>query len=211
MSAKSVAALFLALVAIGASSCATSASSLTPDAVAKNEGAFFGHVAIFNENENVTSSCHAEFTDAKESRKTYLKLDESGWVFTSVKPGPTYFSGVLCTLGGLFKYNAYYETRDIVFDVPARGKLAYFGHVQIKLNYNSNDMAVAGVLAGGLGHALASNSASKKGQSAVENRFDVGVREYQNRFQKKATALTPFVAFTAKASAGQRVPASVKK
>src|SRR4029078_1893370 len=112
--AQPVLGLTLALLAVG---CASSATSLKPAHIPAHEGALFGRVTIDDEGEDVTSKCYVDFSDRNENTKAHLSLDKTGWVFASVQTGSTELSGIVCTLGGLFKYNAGFHPKNLAFDV----------------------------------------------------------------------------------------------
>lgn len=60
--------------------CATS-SNLNPEKISADDGALMGRVTVLVDGQDKTGNCYANFTDRDESRKVYINLDESGWVF----------------------------------------------------------------------------------------------------------------------------------
>ena len=112
------------ICALGESACAESALNLRPAMVERTRGAAFGRVTGFKDQEDVTGSCRVIFTGADKVRKKFLALDKTGWIFTGMDPGTTYLSGVSCGFRRL-------DMKELRFDVPGAGKIAYFGHLRV--------------------------------------------------------------------------------
>src|SRR4051812_1324051 len=89
-----------AICALGSSGCISPATNLVPGAVPEGQGAMFGKIEVLNEGDTVTGSCYLLLSDEQSRGKVGLSLDDTGWVFTAVRTGPTYI-GTLCTVGGL--------------------------------------------------------------------------------------------------------------
>jgi len=183
--------ILTAVLAALLSACASSATKLRPDRVRAGEGAFFGHVRVLNRDADLTSRCYVVLTDSREDRKASISLDGSGWVYSVVSPGDTYLSRVLCRTTGMFQRVVEFKTRDLRFQVPAGGKLAYFGHVTVQMDYDGARFATGALLAGALGGPVGAGvvgaiaggtrvDAAK--QVTVENRFEDGLAEYRARY-----------------------------
>jgi hypothetical protein len=142
----------LALAALGTSGCALPAVNLSPREVSADEAAIFGRIEVVNDGERVTERCKVVFTDEDKRDKTpRMKLDESGWVFATVRPGPTYLSSVLCGIPNTQYYSGDYLTRRLAFQAPGHGRAAYFGHVRIDVHAIAVDrgaMFLAGMARG---------------------------------------------------------------
>ena len=171
--------------------CATSSSNLKPSELAPDKGAFFGHVQIFNQAEDITSSCYVEFTDKDDHRKQYTSLDKTGWVFTTGVPGETYLSMGICTIGGFFKKNIHFNTRDLKFNISDQNTIAYFGHVVIRMNDDGSVPVAAYMLGGAVGGAIAGANAAKTTAHAfdVSNKFEEATNEYRQRYGESAERL----------------------
>jgi len=189
------------ICALGSSACASSASNLRLGDIPRDQGALFGNVEVVNEGENVTGSCYVTFTDGGDVVKGNLSLDETGWVFTAVAPGPTYLNQVRCLLGGFIKYNATYDARDLSLEVPGGDKIAYFGHVRVDLNSKGSGIVAATMLGGALGNLAASAGEGENAGAVVANRFDQAKREYESRYGKLAATLEPAVSIAGQRSA----------
>lgn len=178
--------LFLSCL-LALAGCAQSASNLKPDnlaSLAQNEGGYFGRISVTNKGETVTGGCYARFTDREDSKKAYVSLDDSGWVFSTAEAGPTYLSFVICTLGGVVKYNASFESRDLAFEIKGGPTLSYFGHVQIELNFDDSGVVAATILGGAVGNAIATSAAGKEGRAQVQNELPLAIKTYESRFGK---------------------------
>lgn len=146
------AALAAAMGLVGLSCAGTlPAANLRPDALGKGQGAFFGHIKVYNRHRNVTGTCHVAFTDERGETKTVLTLDESGWVFASASEGPTHLSDVTCAVGEFFKHVAGYSTRDFRFTVRGGSDLVYFGDVVVEMHVGGKGATAAGLFGGEAG------------------------------------------------------------
>ena len=188
-----IAAFSALLTSLGPLGCVSSATNLKPTKIPSSDGALFGRIEVQNDGEPVTGSCYLGLTDSKEHQKANLSLDKSGWVFTSVKRGPTYLSDVLCTLGGLIKYNATFHSRKLLFSVDGRGTIAYFGHAKIDMNSAGSDVAGATILLGAVGNAIASANEGAGATVEVQDELQEATLEYLRRYGQPAS-LTPTLA-----------------
>jgi len=170
--------------------CASSAANLQPSKVPAGHGALFGHIAVENQGKDVTSHCYVGLTNSANEQHTYLSLDQSGWLFSSVPRGQTYVSNFLCTLGGLIKYNAAFHTRRLSLNVPGNGAIAYFGHVRIDLNSGGSGAVAGTLLGGGIGAALTTSREGDQATLELRDGFDEAKREYVHRYGQQAV-LTP--------------------
>ena len=197
----------LLVVSLFFSACATSSSNLKPGELSNDKGAFFGHIQVFNQNEDVTSSCYVEFTDSEGHRKQYTSLDKTGWIFTSVVPGDTYLSMAICTVGGLMKRNIQFNTRELKFAVSDQLKMSYFGHVAVHMDYDGSVPVVA-FLGGAIAGAIAATPVNAAKAVTVENRFQEASKEYYERYgatAKRLELVSRVVSWTSQ----DRMPASV--
>lgn len=100
---------------------------LVPRQVDVGQGAFFGHIEVVNgAGKDITSECSVYWTDGDNHKKA-MKLDYSGWVFSTMPIGPTFLWEARCELSNLG-----YSARDVAFQVPGHGTIVYFGHVRIQ-------------------------------------------------------------------------------
>lgn len=203
------------LLTLSAAGCAPPAANLSPRDVAPDAAPIFGHVQILNHGTPVTSRCQIVFTDQDEQPKSErLALDRDGWVFTTVRPGPTYLSSVLCDIPDTTYYSGNYKTRRLAFQATGGGRIVYFGHVRIDVQAQHEDKGVMFLSAGaaGLAHmgapsaaaAAISVPASDKPTPTsapmanadlfgadVKNDLPAAVAEYQRRYGPDAQALRP--------------------
>jgi len=201
---------------LGSIACASPAANLRPREINREQGAVFGHIKVVNKGQEVTQDCYVELTDEVQRRKAYMSLDDTGWVFTAVNRGPTCLSRVICTLGGFARYNAEYSGRDLRFNVPGDGKIAYFGNVWVDLRSDREDSAAGAALlgamglVGGIASALISSNEVDNPQAGVVNLFDEAVGVYGNRYGEQARALEPVISLAGKpmASPSRPPPAS---
>jgi hypothetical protein len=193
------------LTALGALGCVSSATDLKPANVPSSEGALFGSIEVQNDGKPVTGSCYLGLTDSRGHQKANLSLDKSGWVFTSVKRGPTYLSDVLCTLGGFIKYNATFHSRELLFDVEGQGTIAYFGHAKIEMNSAGSDVVAATIVLGALGNALASADEGARATVEVRDELRDATLEYLRRYGR-AALLKPMLALAAAPGRGATPP-----
>ncbi|MBL7716350.1 MAG: hypothetical protein JNL01_12865 [Bdellovibrionales bacterium] len=194
------------LTVLAAAGCATSSSNLKPEKIGQGEGGFFGNIRIVSKGEDVTGKCYVLFSDLEKSRKAYLNLDASGWVFTKAKSGDTQIGGVLCTLGGLVKYNVMPELKGLEFKIGDRTSASYFGHVTIDLNHDASNVTGATIMLGSVGNSIAAQSGQGIPIVKVENKFDSALKEYQKRLGDAATGLKTVQATVS--NGGARVPAA---
>ena len=182
----------LAWIAFAAalSGCATSAGALRPGSVSNDEGALFGHIAVTNLGQDVTKRCYVELTDEREQRLRYISLDKTGWIFASVKPGTAYLSFVTCTVTDSTTFNVQYKTRELSFEVPGAGRIAYFGHVQVEFSQEGENIFAA-ALAPPLVSALKDNERAPAPYLEIFDRSDEAVREYYRRYGQSAASLKP--------------------
>jgi len=235
--------LLVALV-VGASGCApTPAASAASDVISDtgalttvfeplapsgSEGAVFGRLEVFNDGSPVKSGCTARFAGESGSEKAALELDETGWVFTTLRRGLTYLS-VTCTIG---VSTPSYQSRTHAFEVLGQKKIAYFGHLKIDMHTNpyvkaedpdgsrevaaglvrgGTTMLLGGTLGGILGQmatlAAMQGTAGQQGSSSatadVFDRFTDAKFAYETRYGRGASALQPVAVI-----AGQPINAS---
>jgi hypothetical protein len=185
---------------LGICACASPAANLRPAQIGQDEGALFGRVKVFNYQLLVTDECSVIFDGEDGSQKAILVLDSTGWVFTAVTRGSTYFSGVRCRGIDFSVANAAGTgTRELKFDVPGNGTIVYFGDVQIDLAIREpSESVIAGGAIGGLAGAAIAASAEEASREEpvgpsfyVENNFNQAVAEYQGRYANEAKALRP--------------------
>jgi hypothetical protein len=193
------------LAALGASGCAE-VPVLHPGAIPGGTGAVFGHVQVVGPDGEVTKSCIVEFMNQGFERVALVKLDETGWIFTSLPTGPTYLSWVSCPAA--FRVGGMHATRELSFDVEGGKALTYFGHVWVGVTSRAMDAGdfapgLAGQLGGpsgapGLVGASAATimdgAAARPGLLSGSNAKDLfpeAVREYQRRYGADAAVLTP--------------------
>jgi hypothetical protein len=110
------------------SACGTAAINLQPESVPPDHGAAVGQVRVFKGDSEVTGSCYVQFTDQDKELKAALSLDDSGWVFTPLRAGPTYLSFVSCVVWNGLDYGS----RQLRFEL-ASGRTTYFGHLEFHL------------------------------------------------------------------------------
>ncbi|WP_437618758.1 hypothetical protein [Sorangium sp. So ce1151] len=172
-----------------------------------DQGAVFGHIRVLYGIETITDQCRIVFADEKGGNQTQVRLDETGWVFTSVKRGTTSVAAIAC-----------YESRldpGISFDVPGNGQIVYFGHLYVELANNKINWSkvvsmyrflspstggVAGLMiASAVGVAAAGAEMAERSARHDPNTtgvervdlFDEARREYEGRFGKQAALLKP--------------------
>jgi hypothetical protein len=118
---------------LGVSACAAPASNLQSEMIGSAPGAAFGRVQAFIDEQDVTKDCNVYFAERSTS-----------------KPGPVYLSSVECNGRKLIRKN-------LSFDVPGGGEIAYFGHIRADFQGISGpvpDRAGAIVLGGIIGGAV---------------------------------------------------------
>ncbi|WP_437957518.1 hypothetical protein WME76_40405 [Sorangium sp. So ce119] len=158
--------------------------------IPEDQGAVFGNIRVVYRSETITDQCRVIFADEK-GKQTQAPLDETGWVFTSVKRGTTSVAAIACYDGRL--------DPGISFDVPGDGKIVYFGHVYVELAHHKTDwsnVTLGFILAGGIGAAVATATQPVRHDpttTGVERAdlFDEARREYEGRYGKQAALLKP--------------------
>lgn len=176
--------------------CATSATALTPDEIPKDEAAFFGRIRIGNEGKDITPSCKVAWSDGGQARKANMQLDATGWVFGTVVPGRTSLKSVLCKLGAVFPKTCRQRVREVNFEVPGQGMLAYFGDVQIELKNECSSNA-ANALMPVLGPLVTALYTERQEMTIkVENKLEDASREYRARYGSAGSSLTTFDALS---------------
>ncbi len=203
------------IVALSVAGCAPAAANLRPRAVAGDQAAIFGHVEVLNHGTPVTSQCEVVLTDQDEQEKApHLALGD-GWVFTTVRAGPTYLSSVVCNIPGTVPDSSKYESRRLAFQARGGDRIVYFGHVRIDVRAEVQKDTGAPVGTGVLGAlvvaAVRANMAEPKPAVSmasaytdekpmagadvfgadVKDRLAEAVAEYQRRYGGDAQALKP--------------------
>ena len=176
--------ILILLVCFG---CATSASNLKLSEVPKDEVPFMGHIDVYVDGVVRTEHCYVEFTDEKESRKAYVSLDKTGWIFTHAKPGPTFISYALCNEGTVFKHAVEFRSRRVQFLPSNASQIAYFGHVTLKLADTLPGLAFLGAIGAVTKAAIESGHEDKLSSFVVESRMPEAQQEYQERFGEDAS------------------------
>ena len=186
------------ICALGASACAESALSLRPAMVERTQGAAFGRVTGFKDQEDVTDHCRVVFTGADKVTKKYLALDKTGWIFTGMEPGTTYLSRVSCGFRRL-------DMKELRFDVPGAGKIAYFGHIRVVFPVATSgpsgteaSIGAAFFFGGVIGSAILAGSRENLLKAPdpwyhVRDGYDEALTEYRARYGAEASALQPVV------------------
>lgn len=172
--------------------CASSASNLKASEIANDEGAFFGKLTITNHGEDITRKCYVRFVDRNDDKKIYTSLDETGWIFTSAKSGPTILSFVTCKQGSLVPYQIGYEGKDLQFLIGNQKAINYFGHVTIELNHDDSGIVTGAILGGVIGAAIAANDGERPATITVQDKSSEALAEYKKRFSSEASLLQPF-------------------
>jgi hypothetical protein len=180
--------------------CASGAATLRPDQTARDEAAIFGRVVVHEDDKVITEECYVEITDEHDHRKAYVDLDNSGWVFTTIAPGRSYVSLVLCSGGAGNEFH----TRYVGFEAPGRGELAYFGLLSVTLKRVSKASAVltrsVAAGAGGLAGAFVGGVAESRLQrqttlanslqhASLERDLPAALAEYKSRYPAGAQSL----------------------
>jgi hypothetical protein len=210
-----------ALFALGATNCGTSAFNFRPSEVVGGQAAIFGRVKVVNEGEPLTEDCTITFLNEDTQDETTMELDNRGWVFTTVAPGPTYLSSIDCRLAGTPTGKVDYSTRSLAFQATGSGRIVYFGHIWIDMQtatLSKGDRFAASVAKGffptltsgysqeELARRYAMSAEPGKAPSTappmpnadvfaadVQNNFDAAVVEYQRRYDGDAHLLKPEV------------------
>lgn len=173
--------LTIAVIAMSACACA-GAAPLRPDQIRPGDGAIVGRVRVFEDGDEVTGRCNVRFADArKEYKGDLVYLDDSGWVFATMPQGPTKLFVVMCAVwNGLM-----HVSHDLAFQVPGRGRAAYFGHVRLNLNSERDCL--------GCRYPEDDESSEEREDPVlVEDRFEQTQREYARRYGRAASALVLF-------------------
>lgn len=101
--------------------------NLVPQHVDGGQGAFFGHIEVVDVGgKDITGECYIYWADGVDHKRA-MKLDYTGWVFSTVPIGPTFLWEARCELS-----NLRYSAREVAFQVPGNGTIVYFGHVRIQ-------------------------------------------------------------------------------
>lgn len=192
--------IFTAICVLVTNGCEATTSDLWREAIGKTHGAAFGRVNAFMDRKDVTEGCRIFLTAGTVKSTQTLVLDRGGWVFTAVEPGPATLFRVECAGQKL-------DAEDLKFNVPAGGKIAYFGHIRVIFPNASGPAgdtagAVAGaILAGALtgrdrrphlvDSAPAPATDAPDAWYRVNDSYTEAVTEYLTRFGADSRALEP--------------------
>jgi len=163
------------------------------------------------------------FTDEQGAEKVAVTPDESGWIATAVKPGPTYLSSINCPNPDPGKEVAL-KTRDYAFDVPGNGKFVYFGSIRVEIMTNATKvdgekaaqavMSMGSQLGGVLGAfgGIMAGAALKEGgynygaTVTVKDRHEDATAELESRYQGEYSSqiVTSLAGLTPKAIAERK-------
>jgi len=168
--------------------CATSASNLKLSEVPKGEVPLVGHIDIYIDDEVRTGRCYVTLSDEEGSRKAYISLDKTGWIFAHVKPGAVILSGANCTEGTIFMHPVLYTAKELQFCLPDSSNVSYFGHVTLRLADKNPlpGLALFGLAGAATQAAIGAGHDDASKPFLVENRMPEALQEYRQRLGSEA-------------------------
>ena len=152
--------------------CATSSSSYVPK-LEDNHTGIIGKFKISRDGSEITELCSIELTDNSGDRKSYVRLDQSGWLFTNAPSGETRINMVMCRVGNIVKTNIYTMPWHLKFEAVSKQQI-YIGDFSIDMKNASDNSALGGASAG-MGNEV--NSEIK-----IADNFKSAQIEFNNRF-----------------------------
>lgn len=170
--------------------CATSSTDLDLSRLEKEEGVFFGKITVYENDEDVTKKCYAEFTDRNESRVIYTSLDQTGRVYAKGPKQETYLSLLLCNSGGLMSTLRRIESRNLRFMNSGSSEAVYFGDVTFKMNTKGDSVSPLVFLGGGaVAGAVAAAGGTHPTAVSVKDHLSSAEKDFRIRFGEKASVL----------------------
>ncbi len=137
------------------SSCATNSKNLKLSTIKPEQGAFYGRVKIFIDNEDVTGNCYIGSKDLNDER-VYFNLDQDGLFSGISKRGENWISELRCRKG-MSNYSFLWKNKELTFQNAGNKKKTYFGDVTINWDSKNDNTNYALFLLGGLGGGIAAN------------------------------------------------------
>jgi hypothetical protein len=119
------------------SGCTTGAGNIKLEEMDEGDGVFFGHLDVYNGKEKIDNSgiyhrCYIGFENENKESVASIRMDESGWLFSSAKAGKIYLVNVICADGMLgTQVGMKTPTRELFFSVSPKTP-TYFGNLTIK-------------------------------------------------------------------------------
>lgn len=136
-------------------SCATNSKNLKLSTIKPEQGAFYGRVKIFIDNDDVTGNCYIGSKDPSDER-VYLNLTQDGLFSGISKSGENWISELRCRKGMSF-YTFLWERKEFTFQNVGNKQKTYFGDVTINWDSNFDNTNKALFLLGGLGGGIAAS------------------------------------------------------